>query len=226
VHDQPAHHRRGRRPHRRAHLLAGLIALVAAAPAHGAERVLATGDSMMYVMQDQLARDLRAAGHEVKTDGRFGTGLTKPWILDWAEHAQAQVAEFHPTVTFLFIGANDLFPIAGAKCCGPAWVAGYARRARRLMRIYGRTVWLTLPAPRDAGLRRAFRIVNRAIRRAVAAEPTASLVDLIPALTPGFRYRRRMVVGGRRVIVRQMDGVHLWGEGERIASRLALGSLS
>jgi hypothetical protein len=187
--------------------------------------VLATGDSMMYVMQRPLARELRAAGHEVKTDGRFGTGLTKPFILDWAQHAHEQVAEFHPDVTFMFIGANDLFPIAGARCCGRAWVAGYVRRARRLTRIYGRTIWLTLPAPRDRGLRRAFRIVNRAIRRAVALEPGAELLDLVPVFTPGWRYRRTMRWNGRRVVVRQLDGVHLGHDGLTIASRLALAAI-
>jgi hypothetical protein len=187
--------------------------------------VLATGDSMMYVMQQSLARELRAAGHEVKVDGRFGTGVTKDHILDWAAHAHEQVAEFHPDVTFMFIGANDLFPIAGARCCGRAWVAGYVRRARRLIRIYGRTIWLTLPTPRDRGLARAFRIVNRAIRRAVAAESRAELLDLVPVFTPGWRYRRRMRWEGRRVVVRQLDGVHLGHEGVRIATDLSIAAL-
>ena len=194
-----------------------------AAPA--SERILATGDSMMYVMQEPLAQQLRARGHDVTVDGRFGTGLTKPWILDWTKHARTQVAQVRPDVTFMFLGGNDLFPIAGAKCCGRAWVRGYVRRTRRLIRIYGRTVWMTLPAPRDRGLARGFRRVNRAIRRAVALEERATLVDLVPALTPGFRYRRKMRWGGQRVIVRQMDGVHLWGAGEQIAVRMALDAL-
>jgi hypothetical protein len=180
---------------------------------------------MMYVMQHPLARALRAAGHEVKVDGRFGTGLSKPHILDWTQHAHEQVAEFHPTATFMFIGANDLFPIAGARCCGRAWVSGYVRRARRLIRIYGRTIWLTLPAPRDAGLARAFRIVNRAIRRAVREEEGAELLDLVPVFTPGWRYRRRMRWEGERVIVRQLDGVHLGHDGLAIAVGLALRAL-
>ncbi|HEV2813265.1 MAG TPA: GDSL-type esterase/lipase family protein [Solirubrobacteraceae bacterium] len=230
MHDQPAHHGRRHRPHRRAHLAAGLIGLALAAllaleprPA-AAERILVTGDSMMYVMQHPLARRLRALGHEVKTDGRFGTGITKPHILDWQEHAIAQASEFHPEATFMFIGANDLFPIAGARCCGERWVELYARRARRIIRIYGRTVWLTLPAPRDRGLARGFRAVNRAIRRATTAE-RATLLDLVPVFTPGWRYRRTMRWEGRRVVVRQLDGVHLGHEGVKIASDLAVAAL-
>lgn len=179
---------------------------------------------MMYVLQHQLARQLRAEGHEVKVDGRFGTGLTKPHILDWAQHAQDQVREFGPDVTFMFLGANDLYPIAKAKCCGRAWRRGYTRRARRLIRIYGRTIWLTLPAPEDPGLAKAFRVINRAIRRAVAAEG-AQLLDLVPVFTPGWRYRRTMLWEGKRVVVRQLDGVHIGHAGVRIATDLMLDAL-
>jgi hypothetical protein len=227
VHDQPADDRRRHRPHRRAHLAAGLIlaALLAPAPPPArAERILVTGDSMMYVLQRPLAARLRALGHEVTTDGRFGTGITKPHILDWQQHAIAQVSQFHPETTFMFIGANDLFPILGARCCGPRWVALYARRARRLIRIYGRTIWLTLPAPRDPGLAVGFRAVNRAIRLATAAEG-ARLVDLVPVFTPGWRYRRTMTWRGRRVVVRQLDGVHLGHDGLDIAADLSVAAL-
>ena len=187
--------------------------------------MLVTGDSMMYVMQQPLGRRLRHLGHEVKVDSRFGTGITKPFVLDWAEHAHDQVAEFHPDVTFMFIGANDLFPIAGARCCGTAWVEGYARRAARLMRIYGRTIWLTLPAPSDRGLAASFRAVNRAIRLAVARQ-RAELLDLVPVFTPRWHYRRVMPWHGERVVVRQLDGVHLGHEGVKIASDLAVAALT
>ena len=161
----------------------------------------------------------------MKVDARFGTGITKPQILDWAKHARAQVAEFHPDVTFMFIGANDAFPIFGARCCGDAWIEGYARRARRLMRIYGRTIWLTLPAPQDPGLAKVFRAVNRAIVRA-ASEERAGLLDLVPVFTPGWRYRRVMRWHGERVVVRQLDGVHLGHAGVTIASDLAVAALT
>ena len=39
--------------------------------------------------------------------------------------------------------------------------------------------------------------------------------------TPGYRFRRRMVVDGKRVVVRERDGVHL----NEIGARLALRSI-
>ena len=178
---------------------------------------------MMYVIQQPLARRLRHRGFEVKVDGRFGTGLTKPWILDWAEHARAQVDEFHPDVTVMFVGASDAWPLGGVRCCGARWRALYGERVRRLIGIYGRTIWLTLPAPQDRGLARVFRGVNRAIVDATRGR--AEVLDLVPVFTPGFRFRRFMNVAGERTVVRQLDGVHLWGEGTKLAADLSVAAL-
>jgi hypothetical protein len=194
-----------------------------AEPAPAAERVLATGDSMMYVMQQPLARRLRALGHEVVVDGRFGTGITKPDILDWRAHARFQASEFTPTVTFVFLGASDAWPIEGVKCCGARWRALYGERVREMTATYGRTIWMTLPAPADRGLARVFRGVNRAIVEAVRGR--AEILDLRPVFTPGGRYRRRMPWQGEQVVVRQMDGVHLGHEGVKIAADLAVAML-
>ena len=178
-------------------------------------RFLVTGDSMMYVMQQPLARRLRAAGAEAIPDSAFGTGITKPWILDWRVHARSQMAQRRPDVTLMFIGANDLFPLGGARCCSDTWVRRYAQRVRQLAGTYRTVYWLTLPAPRDRGLARGFRAVNRALGRAA---DVVRLVDIRPVFTPGGRYRRRMTWLGRRVVVRQLDGVHLSPDGSRIAA--------
>ncbi|MDQ3741874.1 MAG: hypothetical protein M3320_09620 [Actinomycetota bacterium] len=175
-------------------------------------------------MQQPLARRLRHLGHEVIVDGRFGTGITKPEILDWREHARDQVAQFHPTVTFVFLGASDAWPIEGVPCCGARWRALYGERVRDMTATYGRTIWLTLPAPSDRGLARVFRGVNRAIVDATRGR--AEVLDLRPVFTPGGRYRRRMRWNGERVVVRQMDGVHLGHAGVKIASDLAVAMLT
>lgn len=200
------------------------MALLAPAAPARAERILATGDSMMYVIQKPLRERLEKRGHVVKVDGRFGTGLTKPWVLDWVKHAREQVAEFRPDITIMFIGASDAFPLGEYECCGPEWRGLYIWHVRELIRIYGRTVWMTLPAPRDPGLARVHRHVNRAIREGV--EGYGQIVDLVPVFTPGWRYRRKMRWNGKRVIVRQRDGVHIGYHGDWIASSMAINALN
>jgi hypothetical protein len=78
--------------------------------------------------------------------------------------------------------------------------------------------WLTLPAARDRGMAAVFRTINAAIAEA-ARRAGATMIDLVPVLTPGRRYRRTMTVDGRTQVVRQADGVHLAHAGAQLASR-------
>ena len=190
---------------------------------------LITGDSMMSVLERDLRRELRSQGAVVQMDSRLGSGITKPFLFDWLAYAERQAAVLAPPVTIVFLGAGDVYPIRAGRrevpCCGPAWVAAYSRRAGRMLRSWlrggsGRVYWLTLPTPRDATLARVQRAIDRAVSRAVArAGPGARRIDLVPVFTPGRRFRRHMVVDGRREVVRLLDGVHLAPAGARLAAR-------
>jgi len=197
-----------------------------ARPAGGRLRVLTTGDSMIQIIDSYLKA--RAGGRaSVRSDAHISTGLSKPSLLNWLEQARRQAAR-RPDVVVMFIGANDGFPMAGSACCGPAWVAEYARRARRMMRIYARggrarVLWLLLPAPRGGFFRQIFPAVNSALRRAARGlEDDVRLVDLAEVFTPGGRYRDSIEIGGKSVRVRQGDGVHLNTAGASIAASIVL----
>ena len=131
----------------------------------------------------------------------------------------------------MFIGANDGFPMAGADCCGAPWIAEYARRARRMMRTYarggrGRVYWLLLPAPRGRLFRETFPAVNAGLRLAARGlADDVRLIELDEVFTPGGRYRHSMEIDGKRVRVRQRDGVHLNATGAALAARLVAGAL-
>jgi lysophospholipase L1-like esterase len=200
-----------------------------ARPAGGRLSILATGDSMIQIIDSYLkARAGRRA--RVRSDAHISTGLSKPSLLDWQAQARRQAAR-RPDVVVMFIGANDGFAMAGADCCGPAWVAEYARRARRMMRVYARggrarVLWLLLPAPRGGVFREVFPAVNAALRRAARGlEDDVRIVDLGEIFTPGGRYRDSIEVGGRTVRVRQGDGVHLNTTGASITANLVLRTL-
>jgi hypothetical protein len=131
----------------------------------------------------------------------------------------------------MFIGANDGFPMAGAECCGEPWIAEYARRARRIMRSYarggrGRVYWLLLPAPRRGFFREIFPAVNAAVRRAARGlEDDVRVIDLVSVFTPGGRYRASMKIRGKRVRVRQGDGIHLNTTGASLAASIVIRAL-
>jgi hypothetical protein len=200
-------------------------------PPSGRLSLLATGDSMIQIIDGFLQRRLQSARVGVRSDARISTGISKPFMLNWPLHAHAQARQLRPDVTVVFIGANDGFPLrtrSGHRvaCCGPAWTRAYARRASGMMSTYARhgagtVYWATLPAPRSASFRRVYRAVNAALRDAARRHPgEVHVVPLAHRFTPGFRFRQSIRWDGRLVSVRQSDGVHLNVAGASIAATL------
>ncbi|MBA3262755.1 MAG: DUF459 domain-containing protein [Thermoleophilaceae bacterium] len=200
-------------------------------PPSGRLRILATGDSMIQLIDSFIRERARSVRALVRSDARVSTGISKPSLLDWRVHAREQAAGLRPDVTVVFLGANDGFPIAGAACCGVSWIAEYARRAREMMRTYarggrGRVYWLLLPAPRDGLFRQIFPAVNAALRQAAQGlGDDVRLIELDEVFTPGGRFRSSMEIDGKRVRVRQSDGVHLNTTGAALAARLVMSAL-
>ena len=100
-------------------------------PPGGRLRILATGDSMIQIVDSYLRERVDSRRALVRSDARVSTGLSKPALLDWRAHCARAGAGIRPDVTVMFIGANDGFRMAGADCCGAPWIAEYARRARQ-----------------------------------------------------------------------------------------------
>jgi hypothetical protein len=201
-------------------------------PASRRLRVLATGDSMIQIIDGDLKRRLARRGPiAVRSDAHISTGISKPFMFNWPAHARASARELHPDLTVMFLGANDGFPMgtpSGAEvpCCNQAWVREYARRARMMMHSYARqgagtVYWLLLPAPRSQRFRVVFDAVNHALRTGASSVSGAvRLIDLGATFTPDGRYRARMRWHGRLRTVRQADGVHLSVAGASIATEL------
>src|SRR4051794_37596340 len=160
-----------------------LLAAVAAAlllptmPAHAKSRgrVLATGDSMIQLVDSQLAARLQERRFKLKSDAHVGTGLSKPFLLDWVRHAKSEAKHYRPSVSVVFLGANEGFPLPYrgkvAHCCSKSWVRAYAGRARQMMRALERggrshVYWLTLPAARPGNWNHIYTAVNAALRTA------------------------------------------------------------
>src|SRR4051812_32200813 len=117
-----------------------LVLLVPSAPAQAKSRgrVLATGDSMIQLVDSQLATRLKERRYKLKGDAHVGTGLSKPFLLDWVRHSKNEAKHYRPAVSVVFLGANEGFPLpyAGkeAHCCSRRWIRAYAGRAQKMMR--------------------------------------------------------------------------------------------
>jgi len=66
----------------------------------GRLRLLATGDSMIQIIDSYLAQRLeRRRKTSVRSDARVGTGISKPAQLDWVKKARRQAGGVKPDVT-------------------------------------------------------------------------------------------------------------------------------
>jgi hypothetical protein len=193
--------------------------------------MLVTGDSMIQPLDEFLRTRLRPRGMRVTSEPEISTGISKPGLLDWPANARRQAGAVRPDVTVMLLGANDGFAMGSAACCGDAWVAEYARRARGMMDAYarggrGRVYWALLPAPRPSSFRTSFRAVNAALVRAAReAGADVRLLRLDRYFTPGGAFREFMRVGGATRRVRQADGVHLTAAGASLAAGLVVRAL-
>jgi hypothetical protein len=204
----------------------------------GRLNVLATGDAMIESVDRVLRHRLqRRLGTSVRSDFHRSAGLSESsFTLDWVQRAKQQAQTLQPDVTAMFIGANDDFPIitpegGTAACCAAGWLAEYSRRVETMMRSYlrdGRSLvyWMTLPAPRRPDLARVYRGLNLAIRSAAArVGDGVSVIDLVPVLTPGDRFRQNVTFRGRTVSARDADGIRLSAAGGAIAATLLIDRL-
>ena len=195
-------------------------------------RVLATGDSMIQYVDIALAKQLKPKHLRVRSDAHVGTGISKPFQFDWLGHARKIAHSYRPHATVVFLGANEGFPLRwhGKKrnCCSRPWRQAYAARAQAMMKSFerggdARLYWLTLPAARPHRWNRIYRAVNQALRSAAGREgDRVSLLDMGAVFTPSGRFQQTIKRGGRRVTVRQRDGIHLNVAGARIAVQVVV----
>jgi len=198
-------------------------------------KLLVTGDSLSQPLDVELARRLASGRLKVVREPRLGTGISKSDLLDWGRLSTQQVVKEQPDAIVFFLGANEGFPFTvGGKpvaCCGPAWAAQYATRARQMMETYrrkgaARVYWLLLPAQRSPARQKIAHVVNASIVAAAAPyRAHVRLLDMSAIFTPGERYRASMPVGGRSTIVRRPDGIHLNEAGAALAANVVLDRL-
>ncbi len=191
--------------------------------------LLVTGDSLSTPLDLELAQRLTPDGVYVVRDPHLATGISRDDIVDWAKLSATQVADDHLDAIVIFIGANEGLPMPGpggedVSCCGPAWAAIWANRARQLMDNYrqggaAKVYWLTVPAARDPDRKPIVDAVDAAVYAGAAPwRNQVRVLDMGAIFTPGDRFRNAMEVDGSETIVREPDGIHLNEAGSSIAA--------
>jgi hypothetical protein len=155
------------------------------------------------------------------------SGITRPFIVNWALLPGKQVDAYRQDATVVSLGMGDsrsiATPAGAAECCGEAWTAAYAGEVRRVMRTFSQrgraaVVWLNEPFPRTPGSHERITAINTAIARAASGLPRVRVLDVARLLTPGGTFRETLLHRGRRIRVRERDGVHISRSGSRLVA--------
>ncbi|MEA2171241.1 MAG: uncharacterized protein QOF76_4541, partial [Solirubrobacteraceae bacterium] len=190
--------------------------------------LVTTGDSLMQG-PDALLEDRLDDQAVVHSDVHVGSGLTRPFIIDWQALPSKQLKEYKPDAVMLFLGANDNTAIGSVGCCTDDWVAEYAKLARQTMMTYtkggAQVFWLNIPIPEQEDRQPNALAVNKALLQAAAGMPDVHIVDIASVFTPGNVYRETMEYNGQVVHIRQSDGLHLSVAGSSITDKIIVEQL-
>ena len=194
--------------------------------------LLATGDSEMQVLDDDLASDLSGAGGATVTgDARQSTAISSPFFFDWPGHAFGQVADHRPDIVAMFLGGNEGFRLGSAECCGASWSREYAARVAGMMRVYRQrgaatVYWFLIPTPSKEPFVKVVRAVNQGIVNAAAQFPEGvHFFDLRPTFSPGGRYIDSLTHDRQTITVHESDGFHLSESADRIVAQMFIARL-
>ena len=206
-----------------------------------APRVLIAGDSVACFVGAALEIDQVSDGVVALNRAHVGCVIAAPRRTDSTDTRpvpacidgqQAAIAAFKPDVAVLFAGGPEVvrYDIGDGKWVSPcdqtfdSWYEAGARRTIEVLAATGATVVVvTIPhppgdavgIPKDAG--RHIDCNNRTLRRVVASEPRARLLDLDAYICPNGHCRES--ING---ITLRPDGVHFLRGGATVVAQWML----
>lgn len=204
------------------------LTLIAASPAQAVVKtkpqILLLGDSLMRVgVGPVLQRSMRRLyGASVDMRARSATGLTRDDVYDWPAAVASLVQDKTYDRAIVFIGANDCQNLSvGGKTMrfgSPEWQEAYRKRVRTMMTTLcakvGDVLWLGLPPMRNAKFNRRIAALDAIVEPEIKASACGKYVPTRPLLGgDGGIYVTSRKIRGRRVMLREPDGVHITQNG-------------
>jgi len=216
-------------------IFCGLIAIAAVAEEKLPDtQVCILGDSMMKsVARAYEKQAARTDGVTAKSFSSIGSGLARLDLLDWHAKVSAAVAEQHPDVVVVLMGANDNQPM---KANGlvlpfgtPEWETEYAARATKAIDIMitggvERIFWIGLPDMRDQSLQRDVQQINTIFQKVAQSRPQVEYLETqtVFSKTPGEFSPYIIQATGMPLPVRSGDGTHLNHKGAKLLADIIM----
>jgi hypothetical protein len=198
--------------------------------------VLEVGDSLGNDLGWGLARELVTTPQLrlVQAD-RSSTGLANSWFYDWPTNLAALLAEHHPDLVVICLGANDQqnMKVSGSSqaFATAAWTTAYRAEVRRLVRLATNAgafvLWVGLPIMGPYGYNQGARFLNAQYASVVAGVAGATFLPTWRLTANGrgqFQYNARVNHVG--VTIRSADGIHFSVVGENVLATFVAGQIA
>lgn len=197
-----------------------------------ASDMAAIGDSMMKSVGRAIRKQSASQNISVEVLTSIGSGLARLDLLDWHVKAAALMAEQHPSMVFVMMGANDNQPmqVGGGDFSfdSAGWTAEYGRRVGKLMDILieggaKRVVWIGLPTMREPKLNADVQVLERIVIQQANTREKVDYFSSAGLLSPDAGYKAYIILtNGMPLDVRAEDGIHLNRDGAEYLARLLL----
>jgi hypothetical protein len=208
--------------------------------ASGPLTIVEIGDSLGmdlgYGMRDVLAG---AHGVTLVQAAKGNSGLVQPQYYDWPAHLRQLLAQHHPQVVVVFIGANDVqnFWDHGVlqHFGSPGWQGAYAQRVASMMQAASdagtRMLWVGMPIMASATFSNSMQLLNAIYQQQAKVHPTVSYFsswELFSNAAGGYT-NTIIDAAGRTIVLRTPDGIHVTfgsgGGGADYLARAVVGAL-
>ncbi len=194
--------------------------------ASGKKILLMGGSQIAGGLGLYLSTALEEQGYTVHRKAKSSSGLARPDFFDWPSEAARQYADFKPDATVCLFGGNDGQGLHMGKKADPKWIRwgedGWVEEYGRRVDAFAGAVspegemvcWMGMPMVRPPKLRSRVQQMNEIFQAKMEAHDNRHYVETWSALTDAKGgYTDHKIIGGKKVLLRGHDGVHLTVKG-------------
>jgi hypothetical protein len=152
-------------------------------------------------------------------------GLTNSWYYNWPRHLKKFLAQYHPQMLIVFLGANDEQAMVVDGHAAPfdtgAWRSQYTSNVTTVIReaavAHCVVMWVGMPIMNPFGYRQKMMVVNSVSSAATLKMSNATYLSTWAFMADAkgnFRFNAR--VNGKLQSIRTADGIHLTYMGQNL----------
>jgi len=204
-------------------------------PPSGHCTILEIGDSLGnnigYGMKYELEHAMNVT---MLVESKPSTGLSNSWYYSWPQHLRTYLAQYHPQLVVVFIGANDEqgMTVNGhvVNFATPAWRTEYAARVAQIMKIAtasgAAVMWFGMPIMGPYSYSQGMKVLNSIVEATAKTVPRVTFLSTWNFVAgPTGQFQMSRPVNHSWAVIRHPDGIHFSEIGQNVLGTYAVTEL-